>query len=136
VSPPERETGPVAGTGNQQDAKSFAQSNGYRRQATESQQVNWWSVYELVTPVIDEVGDFPLLGTPPWCSLADTDPAKWAALLDAAMHHALRVELNQEARAEASKAVSAAVDWSAVGREIRTRAEFYAAKPWLRRAVS
>jgi hypothetical protein len=101
-----------------------------------SQQVSWWSVREFIMPVLNQANGWPLLGTPAWCSLAHEDPRKWCALLDGAQHHALRLELNQEARAEASKAVSGAVDWSALSREIHTRAEFYAARPWLRRAVS
>jgi hypothetical protein len=102
----------------------------------ESQQVSWWEVHTLVAAVLNQVNDWPMLGTPAWCSLAHEDPRKWAALLDGAQHHALRLELNQEARAEGSRAVSAAVDWPALGREIRIRAEFYAARPWLRRVVS
>ena len=66
----------------------------------------------------------------------DADPAKWAALLDAAQHWALRVETCQEARADASRTVSGALDWSALAHEIVQRAEFYAARPWLRRAAS
>jgi hypothetical protein len=103
--------------------------------AIESQQISWWSVHEFVESVLMQVNDWPGLGTPAWCSLTREDPRKWCALLDGAQHHALRMELNQEARAEASRAVSGAVDWTALSREIRTRAEFYAARPWLRRAV-
>jgi hypothetical protein len=102
--------------------------------ATESQQVSWWEVRELILPALDQVTDWPMLGTPAWCRLADDDPRKWAALLDGAQHWALRVDSCQEARAEASRAVSAAADWPAVAQEIRQRSEFYAAKPWLKRA--
>jgi hypothetical protein len=101
-----------------------------------SQQVNWLTVHRFVAAVLNQVNDWPTLGTPAWCSLTYEDPRKWAALLDGAQHHALRLELNQEARAEASRAVSGAADWPALSREICTRADFYAARPWLKRVVS
>jgi hypothetical protein len=84
----------------------------------DSLQVNWWSVHEFVCDVLNQVAEWPTAGTPAWCSLASDDPRKWAALLDASQHHALRLELNQEARAAASKAVAAAADWPAISREI------------------
>ena len=86
---------------------------------TESQQVSWWSVHELVQPVLNQVNDWHMLGTPAWCSLAHDDPRKWVAVLDGAQHHALRLELNQETLADAAKAVSAEVDWRAVASEIQ-----------------
>ncbi len=101
-----------------------------------SQQVSWWSVHEFVAAVLNQVNNWPMLGTPAWCSLAHDDPRKWAAVLDGGQHHALRLELNQEARAEASRAISTAADWPEVAREIQQRNDFYAARPWLRRAVS
>ncbi len=104
--------------------------------AIASQQASWWSVHEFVSAVLDQVDGWPMVGTPAWCSLAHDDPRKWAALLDAAQHWALRLETCQEARADASKAVAAAVDWAWVSREINQRADFYAARPWLRRAAS
>ncbi|RWA15750.1 DUF2742 domain-containing protein [Mycolicibacterium brumae] len=55
-------------------------------------------------------------GTPAWCELPDDHPDKLAAVLAAGVHHALRVDLAQAARAEASRAVSASTDWSRVGR--------------------
>jgi hypothetical protein len=84
-----------------------------------SQQVSWWSVHEFVSAVLDQVNGWPMAGTPAWCSLAHDDPQKWAALLDNAQHHALRVETCQAARANASHDVSGAADWSAVSRRIR-----------------
>jgi Protein of unknown function (DUF2742) len=101
-----------------------------------SQQVSWWSVHEFVSAVLDQVDGWPMLGTPAWCSLAHDDPRKWAAVLDGGQHHALRLELNQEARADASRAVSQSVDWPALAREINQRADFYAARPWLRREIA
>lgn len=98
-----------------------------------SRQVSWWSVHEFVAAVLDQVNGWPMLGTPAWCALAHEDPRKWCALLDGAQHWALRLETCQEARAGASRAVSGAVDWAALGREINRRTELYAARPWLRR---
>jgi hypothetical protein len=99
-------------------------------------QVRWWDLHEWAQPFLDAAGDWPMVGSPPWFDLADDDPAKWAALVDAAQHFALRVETAQQARADASRAVAGAADWSAVSREIRQRRDFYAQKPWLRRAAS
>jgi hypothetical protein len=101
-----------------------------------SQQVSWWSVHEFVQAVLNQVNDWPTLGTPAWCSLANDDPRKWAAVLDGGQHHALRMETAQQAMAEASRDVSAAADWSQVAREVQRRNSFYAEKPWLRRAAS
>jgi hypothetical protein len=101
--------------------------------ATQSQQVSWWSVHELVSAVLNQVNDWPTAGTPAWCSLSDEDPAKWAALLDAARHHALRLELGQEARAEASKAISAAADWPKTAQEMRQLNDFRVAHEWAKR---
>jgi len=64
------------------------------------------------------------------------DRRKWAALLAAAEHHVLRVETAQEEHAEAAKDIAAAADWSAIAKEIRTRAYFYSAQPWLKRVAS
>lgn len=83
-----------------------------------SQQVSWWSVHRWVQRYLDAAGNYPPAGTPAWCELADGDRRKWAALLDAAQHHVLRVELAQEARAEASKAVAGGDDWSTVAQRI------------------
>jgi hypothetical protein len=96
--------------------------------ATESQQVSWWSVHEFVGAVLNQVNDWPTLGTPAWCSLTHEDPRKWAALLDAAQHWALRVETCQEARGEAGRAVSEAVEWPKVSRELLQLASFRAAR--------
>jgi Protein of unknown function (DUF2742) len=104
--------------------------------AVESQQVSWWDVHTFVSPWLEVVGSWPTAGTPEWCALPDGDPAKIAALCDAAHHHALRIEMAQQAMAEASRDLSAATDWSAVSREIRQRNSFYAERPWLRRAAS
>jgi hypothetical protein len=104
--------------------------------AVESQQVSFWPVHEWVAPRLERVGTWPILGSPAWVLLDDRDPVKWAAVLDGGQHYALRLELNQEALAQASRDISAAADWSAISREIRIHTDFYAAKPWLKREAS
>lgn len=84
-----------------------------------SQQVSWWSVHRWVQKYLDAAGNYPPAGTPAWCELADGDRRKWAALLDAAQHHVLRVETAQQQRAQAAKEISAAADWSALARRVR-----------------
>jgi hypothetical protein len=104
--------------------------------AVSSQQVNWWAVHQFVSQLLEQVGQWPTAGTPAWCALSDDDPVKIAALYDAAQHHALRVETCQQARCDASREVADALDWSALARDIQQRSDFYAARPWLRRAVA
>ncbi|MGO9155887.1 DUF2742 domain-containing protein [Mycobacterium sp.] len=98
-----------------------------------SSQVSWWSVHKFVGAVLNQVNDWPTLGTPAWFDLDDNDPRKWAALLDGAQHWALRLETCQEARCEASRAVSSAVDWPAVSKEAQDLREFHTTRPWLKR---
>ena len=78
----------------------------------------------------------PLLGTPAWCALNDSDPAKLAAVLDGGQLFALGLDTAQEAAAEASQAVSAAVDWRAVAQEWMQLQAFRTANPWARREAS
>lgn len=98
-----------------------------------SRSVSWFEVHLFVAPVLERVGTWPMVGTPEWCSLAADDPRKLAALFDAAQHHALRVDLAQEARAEASHAVAGAADWPKIAREQNQHNEFHRARPWSRR---
>lgn len=132
MSPPEKETGPVSGTGTHQDAKSSAQSS------VGSREVQWWPVHEFLGAVLAQanVGPLPWAGTPEWVALSDGDPRKLLAVAIAGEHHVLRVETAQAAMAEASRAVSGAADWSRVAREIKQHNDFYASRPWLRRAAS
>ena len=55
-----------------------------------------------------------MAGTLTWSQLDDDDPAKIAALYDAARHHALRVDTAQTALAEASHAIAGAADWAVI----------------------
>jgi hypothetical protein len=86
--------------------------------AVSSQQVSWWSVHEYVAAVLERVGRWPLIGSPEWVDLPDDDPAKIAAIFDAARHWALRLETGQQAQCEASRGVSAAAGWSGIANEI------------------
>lgn len=102
---------------------------------TLSRQVSWWQVHEFVEPHLSAVDAWPMAGTIAWQLLSSTDPAKWASLLDAAQHHALRVEAAQMALADASRAISAAEDWTQLARRTQQRAAFQAANPWAKRFV-
>ena len=95
--------------------------------APPSQQVSWWETHEFYQAALAQanVGPLPWPGTPAWCELASGDPRKMLALASFGVHHALRVEAAQEQRAEASKAIAAAADWSAVARGIRRHSEAY-----------
>jgi hypothetical protein len=84
--------------------------------------VSWFSVHEYVAPILERVGSWPQVGSVDWCALPDDHPAKVAAIFDAAQHHALRVETAQEAKAQASQAISGAADWSAIAAETLSRA--------------
>ena len=41
-----------------------------------STQVNWLTVHEHVTPLLELVGSWPLVGSPAWCALDERDPVK------------------------------------------------------------
>jgi hypothetical protein len=101
-----------------------------------SQQVSFWAVHEHVSPLLELVGSWPLVGSPAWCELDDRDPVKKAALLDAARHWSLRLETCQAKRCEAGRDVAGAADWSAVARDVRKRAEFLDARPWMKRGAA
>ncbi|KUI44052.1 hypothetical protein AU197_21190 [Mycobacterium sp. IS-1590] len=88
----------------------------------DSRTVDWWSVHIHVEPLLREVECWPMVGTLPWQHLPTDDPKKLAAIFDAARHWALRVDTSQAALAEASREVSASVDWS---RTARTRSGVY-----------
>ena len=132
--PPERVKGPDADPNpstpmplprrrSSSDGSAVGRQTGARRAA--SQQVSWWSVHEYVQPMLDVACEWPMVGSPAWCQLADDDPAKLAALCDAAQHWALRVETCQQASAEASRDIAAAADWKAIASEIQQRRGTY-----------
>lgn len=84
-----------------------------------SRAVAWWPVHEFMAALLAQANDLPLAGTPAWCSLSDGDPRKLLALAAAGEHHVLRVEMAQEALADASKAIAASTDWYALAHAMR-----------------
>jgi hypothetical protein len=128
--PPESEKPAPLGDGSRPSNNTTCAPN-----FTASQQVSWAATHDFVQPYLNAVGSWPMAGTVAWQLLGDTDPAKWAAILDAAQHHVLRMETAQEARCEASRAVSAAVDWPTVSQGIFARRAFREANPWAKRVT-
>ncbi|OBI40897.1 hypothetical protein A5708_24800 [Mycobacterium colombiense] len=96
-------------------------------------------MYEYINQQRKQLGALqlsaPPLGTPAWVALPDDDPAKLSAVLNAAEAMAYSVNAAQAAEAEASRAISAAADWTAIAKANRDRADFLAANPWARRVV-
>lgn len=91
-----------------------------------SQQRAWWPVHEFITALVQQCGAaLPPAGTPEWCELADGDPRKLLALALDGEHHVLRVETAQMARAEASREIAAAANWTAMATRIRNRDNTY-----------
>ena len=83
-----------------------------------SSEVSWWAVHQFVQQVLSTVGSWPTVGSTAWCQLDDDDPAKIAAIFDAAQHWALRLEAWQIAKVQASQSISAAVDCKAIARDV------------------
>lgn len=81
--------------------------------------VDFFEVHRLVSPILTQVESWPAAGTLTWQHLADTDPAKWCAVLDAARYGALHMQLRQEALAAASHEIACAADWSALAQRVR-----------------
>lgn len=89
---------------------------------TSSREISWWAVQLFVDPWLQSFDDWPTCGTPAWVDLDPADPRKWAALLSAARHWALRAETDQETRVAASLAIAAGGDWSKAAQQLRNRA--------------
>lgn len=106
-----------------------------RAGCSSSLQVSWWDTHVFVSALVAQLDEpLPAAGSPAWCALAGGDPRKLLALAVAGEHWVLRTETAQAAMADASRAVSAAADWAKISQEIRRRNDFYAARPWLKRA--
>lgn len=103
---------------------------------TTARSVNWSPVNEYVQRCINRVGSYPMVGSSEWCALSDNDPAKIAAIFDAAQHWALHLELAQRARCDASKAIAASEDWGATGLRNQQRQQMLSEKPWMRRRLA
>ncbi len=87
---------------------------------TGSQQVSFWEVHQWVERFSPPF-DFPICGGPEWVALPDDDPQKLAAALDFTQHYALRLETEQEQRAQASQAVASAANWPDIARQYMQR---------------
>lgn len=102
----------------------------------DSRAVAWWPCHEFIRALVARYNDLPVAGTPSWCGMDDGDPRKLIALAAAGEHQVLRMEIAQEARAEASKAIAGAADWRQIANELRQLAAFREANPWaVRKAV-
>lgn len=97
--------------------------------------VHWPAVHQWVLDRI-KAESWPMIGTLAWQELPDGHPAKTAAVLDAAQHWALYLEGRQAAMAEASQAISGAVDWVALANELSTIRAYRSANPWSAREAS
>lgn len=83
--------------------------------------VDFLEVHHLVAPILATVESWPAAGTLTWQRLADTDPSKWAAVLDLARYGALHLQLRQEAFAESAKDIAAAENWGQLARRVLGR---------------
>lgn len=87
--------------------------------------VDFFEVHRLVAPILNAVESWPVAGTLTWQRLADTDPAKWAAVLDVARYGALSLQLRQEALNAASHDVAEGLDCTALARRVQGRGSAY-----------
>ena len=65
---------------------------------TPSREVKFYPVYEMLSPMLADPRLIP--GTPVWCQLDDTDPAKWQAILWSAVWWAIAEECRRRKRWE------------------------------------
>lgn len=120
-------------------AASDDHSNSTAGHGISSSQRSWFEVYEFVQRLLVngniDADDLHPAGTPAWLTQDDGDVRKLLSCALEGVHHVLRVETAQLAIAEASRAVSAAVDWPQVAREVHARKSFRATRPWAKRVV-
>jgi len=82
----------------------------------DNRQVAWLTVLEFVERLgVDPVTTL-VAGSVAWNELPDDHPDKLAAVLAAGVHHALRLDTLQAEMADASREISSAATWSALGR--------------------
>ena len=84
----------------------------------QSREVSCVPVYQLLSPLLGDPSLIP--GTPVWCELDDTDPAKWQAILWAAVWWTVDQDARQAAAGDASRELASAADWSEIAQHIRT----------------
>lgn len=91
----------------------------------ESRQVSWFAVHQFVESLVAQAncGPVPPAGTPAWRQLADGDPRKLLAAARAGTHWCLRLDTEQQQRAQAAKDVAGAADWAALAARVRRRAD-------------
>ncbi len=87
---------------------------------TSSWQVSSEQVHLFLAPHLGDPGLIP--GTPRWVDLDDGDPEKWRAILWPVVYWAVDQDARQTALAEASRAISMAVDWPRI---VRSRGAAY-----------
>ena len=97
-----------------EDAPAATCSGGTPR----SREVSCVPVYEMLSPLLGDPDLIP--GTPVWCQLDDTDPAKWQAVLWAAVWWAVGQDARQATLTDAAHEIADITDWSAVAKNIRT----------------
>lgn len=102
---------------------------------TSSREIDFVAVAEFVAN-LDSAEDLELPGSLAWCAWSDSDPRKLAACLRVVPWWAFDIAERLEAEAEASKAVAASTDWSAVAREIFALNSFRANHPEAKRVVA
>lgn len=78
-----------------------------------SREVSATATYMAVAPLLVEVADWPLCGTPAWVDLDNNDPRRQAAVAYAALQWTLQQDIEQEAERQASHDISSAYDWGA-----------------------
>lgn len=102
-----------------------------------SGQVSWFETYcysvRLANGHDVQLSSLPLPGTALWCGMGDDDDRKLLALVLGGVRDALRNDTYQSQMAEASKAVAASADWSAVARWNRDRAAARASGVYIER---
>jgi hypothetical protein len=104
----------------QRDGKGlFHEVEACRLTSTSSRQVAWLEVYLFVAPLLAEVAPRPVAGTPDWCALPDDDPRKLAAVIEAGVQQALRIDTEQATKAQAAQDISLAEDWRQLAQDVR-----------------
>ncbi|MEN4399655.1 DUF2742 domain-containing protein [Mycolicibacterium conceptionense] len=90
-----------------------------------SRQVSWFETFKfaerLATSHDVGLNHLPLPGSPSWCGMADDDARKLLSMVLGGVREALTNDTHQTAMAEASQAISAAADWTALAQRIRNR---------------
>ncbi|MFV8232590.1 DUF2742 domain-containing protein [Mycolicibacterium fortuitum] len=85
-----------------------------------SRQVSWFETFKFAERLAasHDVGlnHLPLPGSPAWCGMADDDARKLMSMVLGGVREALTNDTHQTAMAEASQAISAAADWTAMAR--------------------